>query len=91
MVQKIVANYRCGKRVTTTGCTEDRVNLSVGSGHCKMCYRNQSNELSAPNKRKNCNSSRLGCPVCKETICGDCWMEGYDMHAKRATKKGGRK
>ena len=48
--------------------------------YCKMCYRKQGKAGSKPQKKKKCNTSRLGCPICKEHICEDCWKLGYDKH-----------
>ena len=63
-----------------------------GCDYCKMCYRKQSEKDKKQGKKKQgkksafaerkkkCNSSRLGCPICKEHICDDCWKSGYDKH-----------
>jgi len=49
---------------------------------CRMCYRKQlTTELSAKDRRKTSRTSRMGCPICKEPICKECWKEGYDKHA----------
>ena len=33
--------YKRGKRVRTTKCTEDRVDLGKSGGYCRMCCRQQ--------------------------------------------------
>jgi len=38
-------------------------------------------ELSAKERKKTCRTSAMGCAVCKEPICKECWKEGYDKHA----------
>jgi hypothetical protein len=54
-----------------------------------MCYQKLANgiaekrALSKNEKKKNCKTSRLGCPSCDERVCKDCWAEGYDMHKKK--------
>ena len=71
-----------GVRLKTKKCVNVRVNLRKGSDYCKMCYRRQDKELTNSQKRKLCNSSRLGCVQCGEHVCEACWDEGYDMHSK---------
>ena len=84
--EEISVEYRCGKRAKTTECTEDRVDLGIGSGaYCKMCYRTVKNDerfkhLTTKQKQKKCNTSRQGCGQCKEAICDRCWNKGYDRH-----------
>jgi hypothetical protein len=34
----------------------------------------------ANRKEKKCRSSSLGCPICKEPTCKECWKEGYNKH-----------
>ena len=49
-----------------------------------MCYRKQPTtelSLSAKERRKTNRTSAMGCPICKEPICKECWKEGYDKHA----------
>ena len=47
-----------------------------------MCYRKQvSTELKAKERKARCRTSGMGCPICKEPICKECWKEGYDRHA----------
>ena len=74
---------KCGTRVTTNKCTDVRVSLGMELGsYCRMCYRKQlTTELSAKERRKTCRTSRMGCPICKESICKECWKEGYGKHA----------
>ncbi len=41
-----------------------------------MCYIKQlTTELSAKDRRKTNRTSRMGCPICKEPICKECWKE----------------
>ncbi len=69
--------------VTTNKFTDVRVNLGLGSGrYCGMCYRKKlTTELSAKEREKTCKTSKMGCLICKEPICKECWKEGYDKHA----------
>ena len=64
-------------------CTDVRVSLGMVSGsYCRMCYRKQlTTELSAKDRQQRCRTSRMGCLICKEPICKECWKEGYDKHA----------
>jgi hypothetical protein len=80
---KVTVEYKCGTRVTTNKCTDVRVSLGLSSGkYCRMCYRKQlTTELSAKDRQQRCRTSRMGCPICKEPICKECWKEGYDKHA----------
>jgi hypothetical protein len=80
---KVVVQYKCRTRVTTNKCTDVRVSLGMVSGsYCRMCYRKQlTTELSAKKRRKTSRTSAMGCPVCKEPICKECWKEGYNKHA----------
>jgi len=78
--RKAVFHYKCGGRRVTEGCTEERVDLGLGSLYCKMCYRTAPGTLSAKDKRKLCKTSRLGCNQCREAICEGCWEKGYDKH-----------
>ena len=71
--------------LTTDKCTDVRVKLygeSKASRYCKMCYRNKPKDLSRSQKMKKINYSILGCAVCKEAVCDDCWEKGYDKHRK---------
>jgi hypothetical protein len=80
---KVTVEYKCGTRVTTNKCTNVRVNLGMKSGkNCRMCYRKQlTTELSSKDRQQRCRTSDMGCPICKEPICKECWKEGYDRHA----------
>jgi hypothetical protein len=73
--------YKCG--TTTNKCTDVRVSLGMISGsYCQMCYRKQlTTELSAKERRKTSRTSAMGCQICKEPICKECWKEGYNKHA----------
>ena len=35
----------------------------------------------AKDRRKTSRTSHMGCPICKEPSCKECWKEGYDKHA----------
>ena len=61
---------------------KERVDIQKGSDYCKMCYRKQGKVGTRTEKRKKCNKSRLGCPICKEQICEDCSKSGYNRHQK---------
>ncbi len=75
---KVTVEYACGTRVMTNKCTSERVNLGMLSGsYCRMCYHKHVN---TNKKEKKCRTSSLGCPICKEPICKECWKEGYDKH-----------
>lgn len=82
-----------GSRTVTTGCTEVRVDLELGSSYCRQCYRNapKYNEdgvkMTAVMKRKVCNSSRLGCSSCKEHVCDACWESGYWRHQQKRQRR----
>ena len=80
---KVVVQYKCGARVKTNQCTNVRVSLGMKSGdYCRMCYRKQmTTELLAKERKNRCRASAMGCPICKEPICKECWKEGYDKHA----------
>jgi hypothetical protein len=81
--QKVTVDYKCRTRVKTNKCTSERVDLGLKAGrYCRMCYRKQvSTELKAEERKGRCRTSRLGCAICKEPICMECWKEGYDRHA----------
>jgi hypothetical protein len=78
---KVTVEYACGTWVKTNKCTSDRVSLGMTSGsYCRMCYRKQvSTELTAMRK-KRCNTSAMGCAICQEPVCKECWTAGYDKH-----------
>ena len=81
--RKVVIEHKCGTRATTDKCTSERVDLGqTGSDYCRMCYRKQKKGLKFNEKRKLCNNARLGCAVCKEPVCDECWDLGYDLHNK---------
>ena len=80
---KVTVEYKCRTRVMTNKYTNVWVSLGMQSGiYCRMCYRKQlTTELSAKERKKTCRTSAMGCAVCKEPICKECWKEGYDKHA----------
>jgi len=79
---KVIVEYKCKTRVKTNQCTTERVDLGIGGHYCRMCYRKLPiTELKAQVRKKMCRTSRMGCPICKEPICKECWGEGYDKHA----------
>ena len=80
---KVTVEYKCGAHVTTNKCTDVRVSLGLESGqYCRMCYRKQlTTKLLAKERKKTCRTSAMGCSICKEPICKECWKEGYDKHA----------
>ena len=79
----VTVEYKCGTRVTTNKCTDVRVSLGMKSGkYCRMCHRKQlTTELSSKDRQQRCRTSAMGCLICKEPICKECWKEGYDKHA----------
>lgn len=79
---KVTVEYACGTRVKTNKCTSDRVSLGMKSGkYCRMCYRKQvSTGLTAGERQKRCKTSAMGCAICQEPICKECWAAGYDKH-----------
>jgi hypothetical protein len=85
---KVTVEYKCGTCVTNK-CTDVRVSLGMESGcYCRMCYRKQlTTELSAKERRKTRRTSSMGCPICKEPICKECWKEGYDFSCVMLLKK----
>jgi hypothetical protein len=80
---KVTVECKCGTRVTTNKCTNVWVSLGLSSGkYCRMCYRKQlTTELSSKDRQQRCRTSAMGCLICKEPICKECWKEGYDKHA----------
>ena len=56
------------------------VDLGKGCSYCRMCYRNTGMTSSNAEKKKKCNMSRLGCAICREQICKECWESDYDKH-----------
>jgi hypothetical protein len=82
--ERVTVEYKCGTLVTSRKCTGEWVSLGIGkqSRYCAMCYRKQVNtELKAKKRKARCRTSGMGCPICKEPICKECWKEGYDRHA----------
>jgi len=81
--KKVIVEYKCRTHVTANKCTNVRVSLGLSSGeYCRMCYRKQlTTEMSAKDRQQRCRTSAMGCPICKEPICKECWKEGYDKHA----------
>ena len=74
--------YKCNTRQKVETCKDvkERVDIMKNSKYCKMCYRKRGKVGTAAERKKKCNTSRLGCPICKEHICDDCWKSGYDKH-----------
>ena len=70
--KRAIVQFKCGKRVRTTKCSEVRVNISKNCKYCKMCFRKQGDNGTAAHRKRKCKSSRLGCPVCQEHICKLC-------------------
>jgi hypothetical protein len=81
---KVAVEYACGTHVRTNNCTSDRISLGMKSGsYCRMCYRKQVTiALVANERRKRFRTSAMGCAICQEPICKECWTEGYDKHKK---------
>ena len=79
--ESVNINYKCGKRMQTTECTADCVDLNNGCRYCKMCYPKSKEGGKKKGDVRACNWSRLGCAICQENICDDCWEIGYDNHA----------
>ncbi len=79
---KVTVEFNCGTRLKTNKCTADRVSLGMKSGgYCRMCYRKQAcTDLKANDRIQRCRTSAMGCAVCKEPICKECWKEGYNKH-----------
>jgi hypothetical protein len=79
----VIIKYACRTQVKTDKCTDMRVSLGMKSGeYCRMCYRKQlTTELLAKERKNRCRTSAMGCPICKEPICKECWKERYDKHA----------
>jgi hypothetical protein len=71
---KVIVEFKCGTRVTTNKCTDERLSLGLSSGkYCWMCYRKQlTTELSAKDRQQRCRTSAMGCLICKEPICKEC-------------------
>ena len=83
---KVTVEHKCGTRMTTNKCADVRVDLGLGCTYCRMCYRKllgtTASEQKSVVRKTMCRMSRMGCPICKEPICNECWGEGYDKHAQ---------
>ena len=84
-----VFSSRTGLSTWTDKCTDVAVNLGRGGAICRMCMRKNKGTLNKDGTKLSCvqrrrlpstGTSRMGCPQCDETICQDCWKEGYDKH-----------
>jgi hypothetical protein len=66
----------------TRKCTGDQISLGITLGkYFWMCYRKQvTTELTAMERKWRCRTSAMGCAICQEPICKECWKEGYDKH-----------
>ncbi len=82
--QKVTEDHKCVTRVKTDKYTNKRVNLGLKvARYCRMCYRKQSSiELTSEVRKGACRTSKMGCLICKEPICKECWNDGYDKHVK---------
>ena len=58
-------------RTKTIDCTDERVDLQIGSSYCKQYYRKRPGTRAE--KMNRINTSRMGCPSCEECICKSCW------------------
>lgn len=79
---KVVINHYDGTRSKMTTCTNVPVKVRPQGKYCHMFYQSQDPLLSAPEKKRKCNFSYLGCGFCKEPVCGSCWKKGHDSHMK---------
>ena len=69
------------KRMFTmvTSCVNIAYEIETKPKYCKMSYANHSEEIKNSvdrHRRQNkeySNQSKLGCPICQETICKVCW------------------
>ena len=68
----ILYKFNTRAKVETCADVKVRVDIQKGGDYCKMCYRKQGKVGTAQVRRQKSNSSRLGCPICKEHICDDC-------------------
>ena len=67
------------KKKKNIKCTNVRVLLpSIYTSYCRQYYGILPETLSSSQKRRNCKNSRLGCALCQESICKQCWSEGYN-------------
>ena len=80
----VLVRVKCNKRKRVEKCADvkERVDIQKGGDYCKMCYRKLGKGGTKNERKKKCNKSRLGCPICREHICEDCWNSGYDMHKR---------
>jgi hypothetical protein len=81
--KECMVQYKCGKRVRQSGCSEIRMKILNYSDYCHMCYAKQPDVKpnGEPNtweeKKANCKRSTMGCVACEEPICKGCWPS-YD-------------
>jgi hypothetical protein len=81
--EEYLVQYKCGKRLRSRGCTENRVKIQADTDYCRMCFRKQPDlkedgqRNTFTEKRAACKQSYLGCAVCLEPICKACWP-AYD-------------
>ena len=54
--------YKCNKRAKVEMCADvkEMVDIKKCGDYCKMCYRKQGNAGTKAQKKKKCNTSRLG-------------------------------
>jgi hypothetical protein len=64
---RVTVEFKCGTRLKTNKCTEDRVSLGMKlGGYCQMCYQKQvSTELKVNNRKKRCRTSAIEWPYFK--------------------------
>jgi hypothetical protein len=81
----LVAKDRSTRKIK--GHTQQRVDLQIGSSYCRQCLKiirgtARGKEMTSSEAKKQCYTSRLGCPACEEQICGNgkCWEKGYWPH-----------
>jgi hypothetical protein len=79
---RVTVEYECGIRVMSKKCTGDQVSLGITLGkYCRMCSRKQvTTKMTAIERKQTCRTSAMGCAICQEPICKECWKEGYDKH-----------
>ena len=90
-ITKTVFIQHDNSHTVAKGCTDKQVDLTRGGSYCRMCFRKSKGAVGADGKKVSAAlrkkqpysyAARLACPSCNEPICGKCWAEGYDMHAK---------
>ena len=65
-----------GKKVKIDKCTEERVRLQESGDYCKMCYAGMKNRnMTAKQKVKKSNKSKMGCGWYQVLICETCWPD----------------